>query len=349
MKRNYYLFLILISFFLTVQKLSASSQADIPDFIDLARIKPQDRKPQSQIIQFCYTSELNIGDYLPTLGIRGMLEQGTDLWNIKDRNIDFDFINSHYKCAIIGGAGILSKRSEHFYRAVLQGCKIPMIIWGVGMCLPEGNIQISEGINKQVAQELESRCDLINVRDDLTANYYGFKNASISVCPTIAYLQKFIKFVNKNSQRILYSSHDNLVPNDENIGIIAALQEASTDFKKVNNIFSAEKKISEIENIIMEYCNSKIVVTTRLHGAIIAYSLGIPYIIIPFDEKLRAFHRKYGNGVIANTLQELQSFLRNQEWIDLINTELNPVLEFGKKAKAWVQNYCSTDIIKKDL
>src|SRR5690625_6770574 len=34
------------------------------------------------------------------------------------------------------------------------------------------------------------------------------------------------------------------------------------------------------------YCESKVIVKSKLHGAITAYSLGIPYIAFPIDKKL---------------------------------------------------------------
>src|SRR4029078_5716477 len=131
----------------------------------------------------------------------------------------------------------LSKRSEHFYRDFLKGCKIPVIIWGVGMCLPQGNTKIMEGIDKNVARELESRCDLINVRDDLTAHYYDFKNADVSPCPTVVYVQKFRHLVNKNSNTVIYSSHDHLVPEAQNTAIISIITQHVQSVKIMHNLF----------------------------------------------------------------------------------------------------------------
>jgi len=339
MKSAYCFFFIVIFFFAHFQELYALNDTnDNPSFCDMSTIAPDKRAATSKIVQFCFTSQLNIGDYLPTLGIRNMLGQNTDLWNMHDRNIDFDFINKNYKCAIIGGAGLFHKGFEAFYRNFLKQCKIPLIVWGVGICLPNGKIKINEGVNKQIIARLEQRCELINVRDELTSKYYNLQKGSVSACPTIVYLQKFRNFVEKNSDLILYSSHNTLVPDEENLKIISTIKQNVSNFKMVNNIFSQEKKISEIEDIIMDYCKSKIIVTTRLHGAIIAYSLGIPYIIIPFDEKLRAFHQRYGNGVIANNMEELKNFLLNHDWISLKPIELKPVLDFGNQAKQWAEN-----------
>jgi phosphohistidine swiveling domain-containing protein len=336
MKLKYSTFFFLTCIIFKLENvIGLSTEVDMSDFYDLSIVKPQDRKANSSIIQFCYTSELNIGDYLPTLAIRKMLFVKPDIWNFQDNHADFNFINKNYKCAIIGGAGLFHKGFEATYVNILENCTIPVIIWGVGICLPNGKVIIKEGVNKKVIANIEKKCDLINVRDELTANYYNLTKALITACPTIAYLQKFRNFVKEDSDLVLYSSHDELVPLEENQKIISAITQNTLNFKMINNLFSKEKKISDIEAMILEYCQSKIVVTTRLHGAIIAYGLGIPYIIIPFDEKLRAFHQKFGNGVIANNLQELKNYLTNHDWIDLQPIKLQPVIQFGNKANNW--------------
>ena len=50
-------------------------------------------KVSSPVMQF-YSSNDNIGNYLPVLGIQEMLELPTDTWCIHDRNIDFDGCNT---------------------------------------------------------------------------------------------------------------------------------------------------------------------------------------------------------------------------------------------------------------
>jgi len=90
------------------------------------------------------------------------------------------------------------------------------------------------------------------------------------------------------------------------------------------------------------YCASNLVITTRLHGAIIAYGLGIPYIIIARDEKLRAFHQRYNNGFMVKNIKELQSIIKTQPTINLQPIEYEPVLEFGYQAREWVEEQLKT-------
>ena len=104
-----------------------------------------------------------------------------------------------------------------------------------------------------------------------------------------------------------------------------------------------QTKSCGLDHIIKDYyCASNLVITTRLHGAIIAYGLGIPYIIIARDEKLRSFHQRYNNGFMVESIEELQSVIKNQPPIDLQPIEYEPVLEFGRQAREWVEAQLKT-------
>ncbi|MBD2480627.1 polysaccharide pyruvyl transferase family protein [Planktothrix sp. FACHB-1365] len=305
-------------------------------FYDLSQIPSQQRVARSPILQF-YSSVDNIGNYLPVLGIQKMLNLTTDTWNAYDQNIDFDFINTHYKGIIIGGAGLLYRSFNRFWEQVLIGCKIPLIIWGVGVCLPDG--EKDAGADIKILKKIVSRCDLMNVRDDVTADYYNFPNASIAPCPTIAYLDGFRSQMNLGNYQVLFSSHDGLVSAEENKELMKVVIRVTPKFEYTDNI---QYPCLGLEDIITQsYMNSRVVVTTRLHGAIIAYGLGIPYLAIPRDEKLRDFYRLYGNGLTVQNVQELEEALK-QGWLpELHPIALKPVLEFGKKAQQWVTACCS--------
>lgn len=305
-------------------------------FYDHARINPQQRKVNSPIIQF-YSSINNIGNFLPVLGISKMLGQTADTWCMHDKEVDFDFINANYKCAIIGGAGLFHRCFDHFWQKLLHECKIPIIIWGVGTCFPDD--EEVRGVDPKIMAEVVKRCDLINVRDELTANYYNLKNVSITACPTIVYLQDFKKYVNKKSKAVLFSSHVELVSDDESEEIQAVTSKVAEEFKYTNNL---QRRFTPLKGIITNsYCQSRVVVTTRLHGSIIPYGLGIPYIMIPRDEKLRAFHSTYGNGININSASDIEAALKVAHMSITKPIEIQPVLDFGVEARNWVRSHCN--------
>jgi polysaccharide pyruvyl transferase WcaK-like protein len=62
------------------------------------------------------------------------------------------------------------------------------------------------------------------------------------------------------------------------------------------------------------YQESDYVITTRLHGAIIAYAFKRPYIAISFDPKVAAFNKLYGGGVCITSINELKAALSNDSF-----------------------------------
>jgi hypothetical protein len=298
-------------------------------FRDLAQIAPSQRTAETRIINF-YSSVGNIGNFTPVLGIRQMLGSQPDTWNIHDRSMDFEFINRHYSCAIIGGAGLLDRGFDPFWDKFARECTIPAVIWGVGMCAPDAVAE--KGVDREVFARAAAKCDLINVRDDLTANHYRLGSASITPCPTIVYVEKFLG-ARRRPGPVLYSSHTQLVSGAESDAIHQCLTTALGRIEFTDNI---QRPLRGLEDIIRSaYCRTNLVVTTRLHGAIIAYGLGIPYIALARDEKVRAFHRLYGNGLITETIGELQAALTAPVSCTR-RIEYDEVKQFAQQIKAWL-------------
>lgn len=309
---------------------------------DLSNKKPHNRVAKSSILQF-YDRIDNIGNYLPVLGIRQMLSNEPDTWDIHDKNIDFDFINKNYKGVIIGGAGLICAPFNQFWLKFLNECKLPTVIWGVGSGV---GTQIGESVNIpqldanyidyiKVVSEVSKRCDLVNVRDKLTASYFNLYNPHISACPTIVYLQEYNQHINKKTNDVLYSSHDRDSQIEKN-QIKNIISQTYSNFKFTDNVQHPYKGLKDIiENC---YLDTQTVVTTRLHGAIIAYGLGIPYIGITRGEKIRSFCNEYGNGLLVESLDELEAVLREKliNNISLKSIDLDPVFDFGYRAKKWM-------------
>ncbi len=304
-------------------------------FYDLSTIDPIFREARSPILCI-YSAVDNIGNYLPVLGISEMLPFKLDAWNIHDRKIDFEFINKHYKGIIIGGAGLLHGCFEHFWERTSYECKLPMIIWGVGVCLPDKEPNCA--VSRDIAMRVFEKCDLVNVRDQLTVDYYGLKNADVSFCPTVVYLKKYQNKISKYRKMILFSSHEQLLSSREILIIKEKLKNIAKSFKYTNNM---QTKLMGLNDIILRYyCKSRIVVSTRLHGAIIARSLGIPYIAIPRDEKIRSFCHGYSGGIMVENIDKLENVLTNyyENVPEIKPIDIGPAFRFGNKARNWIKS-----------
>lgn len=299
-------------------------------FRDLARIPAEKRAPGSPIVQF-YSPDNNIGNFTPVLGIRSMIGRDTDTWSMHDKSPDFDFINANYRCVIIGGAGLLHGVFEPCWRALADRCRIPVIIWGVGVCIPDGQNPI---VPREVVAKVASRCELINVRDDLTADTYNLAGADISACPTLVYCDTFRSKVVRDARTLLYSSHVDLVAPEETQRLMGVAKGARRTFLFTDNIQRRRFGLRDI--VLKRYCPAGLVVTTRLHGCIIAHGLGIPYIAVARDEKIRRFHALYANGACVQSAEELSQTLAGAPPAITNTQALYAVRAFGRKASAWV-------------
>ena len=307
-------------------------------FYDLRRIPPTRREPRSQVIQF-YSSSNNIGNYTPILGIQSMLGIETDTWCIHDNKIDFDFINRSYRCGIIGGAGLLHACFEPFWASLARKCRIPLIIWGVGGCFPTASTKEMQhtGVSRELVQEVASRCDLVNLRDDITADHYRLASCSISACPTVEYLDKYFGFDHRKDGCILLSEHRSLVGRADSRRLRNLLHMSGTPFRITDNCQSFNRRLEQI--IVSSYMPSVAVITTRLHGAIIAYGLGIPYLCITRDRKIEAFHRLYGNGLNVDRLEDVLSLLPTLLHLRQAPRALGELRKFGQGARAWTETH----------
>ncbi len=301
-------------------------------FYDLSYLSRRRRVPHSNVVQF-YSSVNNIGNYLPVMGIRKMLRHDPDTWCAGDPEIDFDFINDHYGCAIIGGAGLLHSCFESFWRQLRDHCRIPTIIWGIGVCFPDDS-RSAQGVSRDVVAAVADNCELINVRDDITADHYGMERADISPCPTIAYLDDFVPSDRRTTGSFLVSEHQHLVSSDECRQIRRELSANGVSHRVTHN---AQTLTLNIDAIIKQYyCPSPGVISTRLHGAIIAYGLGIPYLAVTRDDKLRAFHRLFGNGLATEEIGDVARLTHQLPEMNLQPRQLPSVHRFGETARRWI-------------
>ncbi len=268
------------------------------------------RNVKSSTLQF-YSANRNIGNYLPVLAIHQMLDEKLDLWNIHKTPVDWEFVHKNYKEVIVGGAGLLHAVFEKFWVDLDKNCKLPITIWGIGVCLPD-NDQV-KGVPKAVVQSVFAKAKLVNVRDELTRDFYQLDpNISITACPTLAYIANTFSVASKSKdgKKILHSSHIDLEPSSTTLQIKQIIESAGYEYLFTENI---ETKKTPLKSILKMYQECDYVLTTRLHGAIIAYAFKRPYIAISFDPKITAFNKLYGGGVCISDLNQLERVLAGDQ------------------------------------
>ena len=298
-------------------------------------ISKGERTVKSKTLQF-YSANRNIGNYLPVLAIHQMLDQELDVWNIHKSPVDWEFVHKNYDQVIVGGAGLLHSVFEKFWVDLEKNCKLPIIIWGIGVCLPDNDSV--KGVPKEVVQSVFSRAVYANVRDELTRDFYSLAaEISITACPTLVHIDNNFKVAAKNGQSkdVLHSSHVDLEPTSTTPEIEQIIKAAGFNYNFTENI---ETKQFPLKAILNMYQKSDFVVTTRLHGAIIAYAFKRPYIAISYDPKIAAFHKLYGGGVCITDVNQLAQTLKSDQFkipSDHVK-ELAKVRQFGVLIKKYL-------------
>lgn len=302
-------------------------------FRDLSNIKLGDRFAKSKILNF-YSSADNIGNFTPVMGIHQILNEDLDTWCAHDENIDWGFINKNYERIIIGGAGLYHVSFTNFWQELNTKCSIPFIIWGVGGIFPKAEGVLSN-VNEKLLSEVHSKADLINVRDDISANLINVTNVDIAPCPTI-YLLNNLRNKRVKNNNILYSSHEELL-NKEDKKVVEKYLGTKDKYHFTDNI---QYKYYGLDRVLKKYYKSNHVITTRLHGAIIAYGLGIPYTAISFDYKIEEFNRLYGNGTIINDIRKMSDSVMDFQSVNRESyvPDLSGINRFAEKVKLWVKD-----------
>lgn len=298
-------------------------------------ISKGERVVKSKTLQF-YSANRNIGNYLPVLAIHQMLDQELDTWNIHKSPVDWEFVHKNYSQVIVGGAGLLHSVFEKFWVDLEKNCKLPIIIWGIGVCLPD-NDQV-KGVPKQVVQAVFARAKFANIRDELTRDFYELDpGISITACPTLVHIANNFKVGAKqvSGKRVLHSSHVDLEPTSTTPQIKQIIEEAGFNYSFTENIETQKNPLKRILNM---YQDADYVITTRLHGAIIAYAFKRPYIAISFDPKIAAFNKLYGGGVCITSVNELKEVLSNDSFKapGEYEKEIKQVKDFGALIAAWI-------------
>ena len=167
---------------------------------------------------------------------------------------------------------------------------------------------------KQVVQAVFARAKFANIRDELTRDFYELDpGISITACPTLVHIANNFKVEAKkvSGNKVLHSSHVDLEPTSTTPQIKQIIQDAGFNYSFTENIESEKYPLKKILNMYQE---SDYVITTRLHGAIIAYAFKRPYIAISFDPKVAAFNKLYGGGVCITSVNELKAALSNDSF-----------------------------------
>lgn len=308
-----------------------SLQADPTTMIFIDYLRSLRNSRRLRIVNF-FSDVANLGNYTPVWGIWKMLPAYRPALLIDGRkyaSVDIDA----FDVAIVGGAALFTKTFEPFWTWLAQS-KIQIVMWGLGGGWAYEDTPISTetdeagNVDPGIIDRLRDRIVLVNVRDRMTDDMYKL-NAHISFCPTAVYFEERRRQI-KPGRNVLCVHHAELVNEMDKKIIFRNCDIGTRNFAVMGETF---------EKVTQKYIGARMVVTSRLHGAIIANSLGRPYVAYVKDSKLWEFHRQFGSGLATEDLDEIPSLI---ERIDhdpnafVPHIDYGHIKEFGKRVERYL-------------
>lgn len=249
------------------------------------------------MIYHVYANRSNIGDWLSAKGIQKLLSP----LEIKDCFCDSYFLEETIECLtaatpqdfiIIGGGGLFMDYFTPFWKAFEPiADRVPFCIWGIGCCdlknepsLPPNNL-IGRIVNKS---------KICVVRDQLTRSYLrNCKIADPIPCPAINYFDSTVP----EGRTVLFAFHkDNIEAGVNELMRFTArsfAEKKGVEYRETNNRIPHNNE-EQMSQILALYESSTYVLSSTLHGCIIAFALGKKLIAVSGDRKIEGFMKLVG-------------------------------------------------------
>ena len=290
------------------------------------------------MIHHVFANKSNIGDWLSAQGIQSLLGKYVRQEYVLEHFCDEPFVPATLEAlsqadvndlVIIGGGGLFMDYFTPFWEGFLPiSGRVPFCLWGVGYCdAKRRDSRPPSGL----LETLVRRAQFCSVRDDLSRQYLAACSLSAAVTyPSVCVLESATEY----GHGLLYvDAYDNMGEHSYQ-QTVALLQEfavlSGRRYRQVNNRIQAGSNM-ELERMLDAYRQSDLVVSSRLHGCIIALALGKKVLAISGDRKVESFMARAGLGqwvVDAANVQAIPEHLNGieqqgsvQEFIDTSRQE----------------------------
>ena len=268
-------------------------------------------------IHHVYACRSNVGDWLSARGIQGLLGP------VQEHLCDEAFRDGTLArlahagpgdLVVLGGGGLFTDYFREFWQGFLGIADgFPFALWGVGSCDHKDRASL---LPRQLLVELAGRSRLCVVRDALTRDLLAEVALPDPVpCPAVLAVEPPAA----GGRGVLHVVHRYLIGDDgyERAREAGRAFAASTGrgFGEVNHRIR-EDDAAGLEEVLRQYGEADVVLTSRLHGAIIGLAMGRKVLAISGDRKIESFMTAAGLGAWVCEPEDADAIRRRLDRID---------------------------------
>lgn len=258
-----------------------------------------------------YCSAFNLGDYLSAVAIRKLLPEYRFVSLICNREEWVDaqgFLRALPAGVplVVGGGGLLQRYFSPVWEDILVSARNhPLCIWGIGMC---DSLVRESAIPPQFVRDVAQAASFCSWRDPATAEAAGV--GAVGPCPSIWLVNQLRPGLAAEKEKrgstpkpvLLHAIH-NEMGRERNLAFVAAIRQWCSDrgweYREETNVRRASWGHIPHRQILANYLAADLVVSSRLHGCIMAYALGRPFLALCHDQKIAQFLATIGAGQVA--------------------------------------------------
>ena len=262
------------------------------------------------MIHHVYANQSNVGDWLSAQGIQSLLAP----LQVTEHFCDAPFVPDTLKhlakaterdFILIGGGGLFMDYFAPFWEGFREvATRVPFCIWGAGCCDMKRE---QTRLPAKLLEEIVSRSRLCVVRDELTRHLMAGARLPPAVpCPTLVAVPS--SPIDKRG--LLHVDHyDNVGAEIYEQMVMVSEQfakETGRPCQQTNNLIAAGHR-GALRKTLGLYSASDLVLTSRLHGCLIAVAMGRRFLAVSADHKVESFMEAAGLREWVVGLDELDS------------------------------------------
>lgn len=250
------------------------------------------------MIYHVFANRSNVGDWLSARGIQALLDAGPVRELLCDEpfvaeTIDVLSAAGPEDAVVIGGGGLFMDYFEPFWRAFEPlSLRLSFFIWGVGYCDLKQEPSLAP---RELLSAVAGRSRRCIVRDELSRDLLGLPGLPDPVpCPALNVLSEAA-----GGHGILHVDNYSTAGAETYEAMEEAARrfagETGRPFRKTNNRIPPGSE-EALARCLEAYACSDLVLSSALHGCVIALAMGKKVLAVSGDRKIDAFMDAMGLG-----------------------------------------------------